>query len=77
MPKGKMKYAVIGLAVAGSLLLAWKAQESARRRLDRVEDTRQFGKEKMQGLHDGVSDYFEENWPSTHYWYNWWNSSDT
>ena len=68
------------LAGAGvAVFLIYQGAQSARKRIDQAvsaaEDPRGTTKDALQGIHDGVSDYFEDNWPTTSGWYNWWNSN--
>ena len=69
------------LAGAGvALFMIYQGAQSARKRIDQAvsaaENPRAAARDTLQGVHDGVSDYFEENWPTTSGWFNWWWNTD-
>ena len=61
----KNKLLVIGVILVGVIVVG-SATKSARR------FPRNMTKEMLTNVHEGVGDYFEESWPTTHKWYNWW-----
>ena len=76
------KTTLIILAGAGiALYLAHKSASSVRRRFDHLVDetdhvqtnARHSAKQLAQDIHDGIDEYFAENWPKTNSFYNWWS----
>ena len=73
---GRTIYIIAGTTIA--LFIVYQGTTSARKRIDQAisaaDNARTTAKDALHGIHDGVSDYFEESWPTTSGWYNWWHS---
>ena len=62
---------VVGISIMIGVIAVSSTQVAASAR-NIPETARKKTKQTLENVHMGVNDYFEEYWPTTHNWYNWW-----